>query len=86
MSPAELRAKCEEQVRAAGPGTVVTLFLRGRKSKSGTARLLGRFGGPTGDVYSDTDGGLVVGFKASDLLAYLDSLPPEQPRNGGAHK
>lgn len=70
MSPAELLKQCDEQIALAGAGTVVVLVLKGRKSRGPTARLLGRRG-PVGDVYSDI-GGLTVGFKASEVKAFIE--------------
>ncbi len=56
--------------RPAGPGTVLTLILTGRKARGDTVRLLGRRG-PVGRVYDDTGGRLVVGFPAAELRAFL---------------
>lgn len=70
MNPAELLKKCDEQISLAGPDTVVVLVLRNRKATGGTVRLLGRRG-PVGQVYGDIDG-LTVGFKASEVKAFVE--------------
>lgn len=71
MSPTELLKKCDDQIAAAGPNTVVVLVLKNRKASGQTVRLMGRCG-PIGQVYSDIDG-LTVGFKASEVKAFIES-------------
>lgn len=70
MSPAEIVAKCDEQMTAAGPGTIVTLVLGGRsRPKGDRMRLLPR-AGPIGRLYAETEAGFVVGFPARELKAF----------------
>ncbi len=74
MTLDELRSQCQTAQQSAFGTNTITLILRGRWGDRKTALLAGR-GSPKGVILSDAFNGrtgIVVQFKASEILAWLD--------------
>lgn len=71
-----MREHCREQQRIQGQADAfVTFRLPGRFGSRKRARLFGKHGGPYGDILADDfarPGFIVVGFKADEVIAFLE--------------
>jgi hypothetical protein len=78
MEIAELLAECRRKQRVSGRvnvGVYLTLPVRRLTSRQNYIRLLGRLGGPLGEILNVTDEGLVVAlFPADGVIRALHRL------------
>jgi len=74
MTATELRSLCTQYIPFGGVSEHIYLKMPGPQTSSQETKPLAGNGSPIGKIASFYDGGLVVEFKASDVLAWLDKM------------